>query len=263
MNQDQPVRPANILNIVGINQGKRPLTMENPHLSMLTAKEVKAMLDGEEEVIVVDTRSEAVFGAGHIPGAYNIQFSSAEFEQRAGWVTPLDVPIILVVEIDNLADEAAFKLAFVGLDQRVRGYLSGGIKSWIGAGFPTRTVTQISVHQLEDHLNNGLEMRVLDVRETSEWDDGHIDGAHYMNYKTMRENIEKLKLDKTEYISVLCARGLRSSTACSILKMNGYENIYNVTGGMSAWASASLPMVDNKGNPIVTQTADKPEWFEQ
>jgi hydroxyacylglutathione hydrolase len=148
-------------------------------------------------------------------------------------------------------------------DQRVKGYLAGGIKSWIGAGFATKTIPQISVHQLQDHLNNGINMKVLDVRETSEWDDGHISGANYMNYKTMRENIDQLGLDKNDHISVLCARGLRSSTACSILKMNGFENIYNVTGGMSAWASARLPMVDNEGNPVTAQAADKPEWFEQ
>lgn len=262
MNQDQPARPANIVNIVAINQGKRPLTMDAPRAEMLTAGAVNAMLAGDDSLIVVDARSEAAFGAGHIPGAYNIQLSSSEFEQRAGWVTPLDAPMILVLDADSQADEALFKLAFLGLDQRVKGYLGGGMRAWQDEGLPTNTVTQISVHQLQQFLNNDTQMNVLDVRETSEWDDGHINGAYYMNYKTLRENIDRLPLDRQENISVLCARGLRSSTACSILKMNGYTNIHNVTGGMSAWASARLPMVDAHGNPVKGH-ASKPEWFEQ
>jgi rhodanese-related sulfurtransferase len=262
MVHDQPARPANILNIVAINQGKRLLTMDPPRVAMLPPKQVKAMLDGDEQIIVIDTRSEAAFGAGHIPGAYNIQLSSSEFEQRVGWVTPLDVPIILLLDHDSQADEAAFKLAFLGLDQRVKGYLASGLKGWLNEGYETTTVPQISVHQLQEHLTNGLPMQVLDVRETSEWDDGHIAGANYMSYKTLRQNIDELDLSEDDHVSVLCARGLRSSTACSILKMNGYKNIYNVTGGMSAWASAGLPMVDNEGNPAGAR-ADMPEWFEQ
>lgn len=252
MNQDQPVRPANITNIVAINQGKRPLTMNQPHASILTSATVNALLNGDEDIIVVDTRNEALFGAGHIPDAYNIQLNSPEFEQRAGWVTPLDVPMILVLEQDSQADESMHKLAFVGLDHRVRGYLAGGMKAWLDAGLPTRTVPQISVYQLQEYLTNGVTMKVLDVRETSEWDEGHIDGANYMNYKTLRQNIDELALQPNDHISVLCAGGLRSSTACSILARHGYNNIYNVTGGMLAWDSARLPMVGKKGYPVAS-----------
>ena len=105
-------------------------------------------------------------------------------------------------------------------------------------------------------------MQVLDVRETSEWDAGHIDNAQYMNYKFLSDRIEQLQLQREHHISVLCARGLRSSTACSILLMNGYKHIYNVTGGMSAWSSAGLPMIDVAGQVIHEPQAAKPEWFE-
>jgi len=249
MVQDQPVRPANIVNIVAINQGKRPLTMDQPLASALNVEELSQLIaDGH---VVVDTRTEAAFGAGHIPGAYNIQLASPEFEQRVGWVVPPDVPMLLVLENDADGPQAMHALAFLGLDQRVAGYLRGnGINAWIDAGKPLATLTQISVFQLADHLKNGLDMQVLDVRETSEWDDGHIEDAHYMNYKFLRQQIDEVTVKPDQHVSVLCARGLRSSTACSILLMNGYKHVHNVTGGMSAWKAAKLPMIDGMEQPV-------------
>lgn len=243
MTRDQPVRPANIVNIVAINQGKRPLTIDEPQAPGLSPQEVARLI--EQEHIVVDARSQGMFGAGHIPGAYNIQLDSPEFEQRVGWVTPLDVPMILVLEHDAEAQRAMHALAFLGLDHRVEGFLVDGVTAWLNSGLPVETLPQLSVQQLHGFLQsrNGIDMQVLDVRETSEWDAGHIEGAHYMNYKQLREQIEQLSLTPDDHISVVCAGGLRSSTACSILMMNGYRHLYNTTGGMGAWTAANLPLV--------------------
>ncbi len=261
MNQDQPVQPANIVNIVAINQGKKPLTMDAPHAPLLTTSEVINLMENRH--IIIDTRSEAAFGAGHIPQAYNIQLSSSEFEQRVGWVTPLDAPIVLVLQNDTDLSHALHALAFLGLDHRVSGYLGGGMENWINSGLATRTLPQISVQQLHNLLNGQAKMQILDVRETSEWDAGHIENAHYMNYKFLGDKLDQLSIAQEDNISVVCAAGMRASTACSILAMNGYQHIHNVTGGMNAWAAAGLPMVDNAGEAVVTLPAPKPEWFEQ
>ena len=71
MQDEQPLKPANILNIVATNQGKRPLTStEYPIAKALTPQQVDALI--EEGHIVVDARSSAEFGAGHIVGSYNM-----------------------------------------------------------------------------------------------------------------------------------------------------------------------------------------------
>lgn len=82
MAEEQPLKPANILNIVATNQGLHPLTLETPKAKALTAAQVESMI--AEEHVVVDCRSSAEFGAGHIKGAVNVQQSSGEFEQRLG-----------------------------------------------------------------------------------------------------------------------------------------------------------------------------------
>ncbi|MEN8143856.1 MAG: rhodanese-like domain-containing protein, partial [Gemmatimonadota bacterium] len=94
MNAGQPVRPANIANIVAINQGRIPLTMEEPTAPSVHVAAVSELIGTGH--VIVDVRREAEFGSGHIPGSYNVQLVSPEFEQRVGWIVPLDAPLILV-----------------------------------------------------------------------------------------------------------------------------------------------------------------------
>jgi hydroxyacylglutathione hydrolase len=111
--------------------------------------------------------------------------------------------------------------------------------AWIAAGLPHATVPQISARKLQEALAENR-MKVLDVRETSEWDDGHISGAQYMNFKVLRERAHELALAPTDAIAVTCATGKRSSTAASELRRQGFQHVYNLSGGMEAWQAAGL-----------------------
>lgn len=240
MNADQPVRPANIANIVAINQGRRPLTMGTPTAPGLAPRQALERI--EAGTLVLDARSQADFGASHIPGSFNIQASSSEFEQRVGWVLPADAPFLLLLGDDSRLGDTLQRLAFLGLDSRVAGYVAGGMNAWIRAGLPQRTVTQVSVSHLAEQLR-GSRMAVLDVREPDEWAAGHIEGAHHCSYKLLGARLDGLPLEPDQEVSVICAGGLRSSTASSILLREKFERVYNVTGGMTAWYAAGLPFV--------------------
>ena len=250
MQDEQPLKPANILNIVATNQGHRDLTPARPKAKPLTPADVQALMaDGH---YVIDARSSPTYGAGHIAGAINAQMSSSEFEQRVGWVVPDDSPLILLTDDDADAQECIYNMAFIALDQFVTGYLHGGIDAWMNAGLPVETTAQIDVFTLHTRMSeNGIQ--VLDVREKDEWDEGHIEGAHLMPYThmapqlTLPAQIDKLTLSKDQSIAVTCATAKRSSTAISLLLREGYLELYNVTGGMEAWARAGLPMVDAEG----------------
>ena len=250
MQDDQPVKPANILNIVATNQGKKPLTMTTPKAKPLSPKVVQTLM--QKGHAVVDCRSSAEYGAGHIPGSYNVQFSSSEFEQRVGWVVEDDTPIILLADEDANAQEAIYKMAFIALDSHVMGYVDGGIEGWMANGLPMRTVPQMDVHTLYNRLSvNGLQ--VVDVRESDEWDEGHIENAHFMPYTSMAPQLQipaqlnKLDVPLNKEVAVTCATGKRSSTAISLMLRYGYEKVYNVTGGMVAWKDAGYRMVDGEG----------------
>jgi hydroxyacylglutathione hydrolase len=241
MCEGQPSRPANILEIVAINQGQSPLTMGEPEAPALSPAEFTALSEGGHAV--VDTRAPADFGGGHIPGAYSIKLTSPEFEQRVGWVVPLETPIILVTETEDEVRSALHKLAFVGLDRRVEGFLAGGMDAWAGAGMPEETLPQITVTELQELLLADDGMRVLDVREPEEWDAGHVEGAESMSFKVLEKRLDELSIGADDDVAVMCAAGVRSSTASSILLRNGYRRVRNITGGFTAWSAAELPVV--------------------
>jgi len=248
MNADQPVRPANIINIVAINQGVRPLTMGEPEAAGLGPADLKRLQD--EGGLVIDTRPSAAFGGAHLPGALNIQLTAPEFEQRVGWITPLDVPLALVVARDELARRAMHALAFLGLDARVRGFLEGGMDAWTASGRPTASVPQIPVEELRRQLESGEGLRVLDVRELSEWTGAHIDGAHLQSVRLLPQRIAELPFPRSTPVAVICHSGGRSSIAASVLRQHGFTSVANVDGGMVAWRKRGFPVVDASGCAI-------------
>ena len=58
---------------------------------------------------------------------------------------------------------------------------------------------------------------------------------------------KELGLDKDASIAVTCATANRSSTAIGLMLRDGYQSLYNLTGGMEAWGNARLPMVNASG----------------
>jgi rhodanese-related sulfurtransferase len=73
---------------------------------------------------------------------------------------------------------------------------------------------------------------IVDVRSKGEFSSGHIKGSINISVDTLSNNLGKLK-DKNKTIITCCASGMRSASAKSILKSNGYQSIYN--GGR--WSS--------------------------
>ena len=73
---------------------------------------------------------------------------------------------------------------------------------------------------------------ILDVRSKGEYDGSHINGSINISVNQLENNLHRLK-DKDKPIITCCASGMRSATAKSILKANGYIQVYN--GGI--WQS--------------------------
>jgi len=248
MTEGQPSRPSNLDNIIAINQGKKPYSWELPAIPALSPKEILDKF--EQGFIILDARPPYAFGAAHIPYAYNIQLDNSEFEQRVGWVIPNDSKLLLITEYPEQIDFAIKKLAFVGIASNVAGYLVGGMDAWIKAGFTHSVVPQISVHELQKEIRSH-DIKILDVREAKEWDNGHIQNAFHISYKKLENEIPNgMPFDPNEKIAVICGGGFRSSTGTSILKRNGYLQVLNVTGGMSAWVSSGYPVESLEGCTI-------------
>jgi rhodanese-related sulfurtransferase len=99
---------------------------------------------------------------------------------------------------------------------------------------------QIDVAELDLRLQQGT-VRVLDVREESEFRGGHLPGAINIPVKKLPERVAKLKHDKP--YAVICQSGSRSRSATDYLVDQGFEGAVSVTGGTGAWARSGRPII--------------------
>jgi rhodanese-related sulfurtransferase len=90
-------------------------------------------------------------------------------------------------------------------------------------------------------LFNHEDAVVLDVREQSEWADGHIAKAKHIPLGQLKNRIADLEKFKGKPIVAVCRSGNRSGSACGVLKKAGFEHLHNLAGGMIAWEQAGLP----------------------
>ncbi|MFT3795884.1 rhodanese-like domain-containing protein [Flavobacterium sp.] len=80
---------------------------------------------------------------------------------------------------------------------------------------------------------------ILDVRTEDEWNDGYIPNAINIDiYKGQGFIYEVDQLDKSKNYYVYCKAGGRSEQACNIMNQLGFENTYNLLGGMMQWRGA-------------------------
>jgi hydroxyacylglutathione hydrolase len=234
MTADLPAAPAYFPKDAEINRaGASPLS-ELPALTAMTPAEVAEQASADANIL--DVRTAADFGAGHVPGSINIGLGG-QFASWAGTLIAMEKSLVIVAESEEKAKEAQVRLARVGLEN-VKGYLAGGIDAWQTAGCEIATVPQISVAELSELITSRPDLQVVDVRRPGEYESGHAPRAATAPLSNLNEELPRLKLDPTKMTAVICAGGYRSSAATSILQPLGFTNLLNVTGGTSAWIKA-------------------------
>ncbi len=89
---------------------------------------------------------------------------------------------------------------------------------------------------------------LVDVREPHEWDEAHVAGAKLVPLATVAERIEELAPDRSQRVILFCRVGNRSARAADSLHDElGYQNVASVAGGIEAWRSAGLPVIEAEG----------------
>ena len=232
MTTDLPEAPAYFSRDVAINRGGASELGELPEPAALEARDVETLQ--RKGATVLDTRSAAQYGTGHVPGSLHIGLSG-QFASWAGALVSPGTPMLIVAEDEDQVREARLRLARVGLEN-VAGYLAGGILEWDRAGLPLASMEQVSVEELKARLPEGI--RVVDVRRPGEWQAGHIPEAVHHPLNTIAQDTGDLRKD--EPVAVICAGGYRSSIATSILERKGFTRVTNVVGGMAAWTGSGL-----------------------
>ncbi|HLL72830.1 MAG TPA: MBL fold metallo-hydrolase [Pyrinomonadaceae bacterium] len=208
-----------------------------PRPEPLTPEAVRTQT--EQGALVLDVRAAGDYGNGHVPNSLNIGLGG-QFASWAGSLISPETPLILVADDEKKAEEAVLRLARVGLEN-VRGFLLGGVEAWQQAGLPTATVPQISVGELRRRIEAGEDLQVVDVRRAGEYESGHVPRARLAPLSELQTNPLDW-LDPQRPTAIICAGGYRSSAATSLLESRGFRELYNVTGGTSAYVEAGYPV---------------------
>jgi rhodanese-related sulfurtransferase len=87
------------------------------------------------------------------------------------------------------------------------------------------------------------QIKVLDVREPSEFATGVISGAVLIPLGQVEKRLTELDGFKNQPMLVVCGSGGRSAQAIKLLAKNGFAQLTNIKGGMNAWRKANLPVV--------------------
>tara|TARA_B100001175_G_scaffold233093_1_gene199546 strand:- start:2640 stop:4028 length:1389 start_codon:yes stop_codon:yes gene_type:complete len=192
-------------------------------LNAFDANKVEELI---KDIILLDVRNENAFSESHIPGSIFIGLDG----RFAPWVGELlediEKPIILLAP-EGREEEAITRLSRVGFDN-IKGYLKGGIKSWIESNKETNSIENIKAEDFVS-LNSKFDLDILDVRSQNENLNGSVNGSLNIPLINLSENIMKVKSNSKTYI--YCKGGYRSMIASSILNSNGIKNIANIIGG--------------------------------
>ncbi|GAB6066800.1 rhodanese-like domain-containing protein [Methylothermus subterraneus] len=87
---------------------------------------------------------------------------------------------------------------------------------------------------------------VVDVRQPNEWAKGHIVGAKLIALEELEKRLSELEDLKSKPIIVTCQSGIRAPAACKRLIQAGFEKVYLLKNGMTAWEEANLPVTKSK-----------------
>ena len=93
---------------------------------------------------------------------------------------------------------------------------------------------EITVQELKSKIDSKNDFQLIDIREENEREFTNIGGDHIVMGSVM-QNLDKIKKDVD--VVIYCRSGSRSGQVVNFLEMNhGFENLYNLKGGILAWA---------------------------
>lgn len=237
MSQNFPARPKSFTHIISTNAGGAPLLERCPlDLAMNPFRFEEKMQDG---AVVIDVRDAAAYAGYHIPGSLNIGFEPS-LANWVGMTVEPDADILLVVDSRDDYERMRTELHRIGYDN-IHGYLSGGIQSWVYSGRAVDSLAIDSAQALQNAMDEGKEISLIDVRTPGEWEGGKIPGAKHVPLIDILDG--KFDLDENKSHLLYCAAGYRANIAASYLQKHGYWNVRSLAGGYIAWNRAGFKTV--------------------
>ena len=102
-------------------------------------------------------------------------------------------------------------------------------------------MNEISVQELKEKIDKGEDFQLIDVREDFEYETSNLGGELIPLGGIL---IETDKIAKDKDVVIMCRSGKRSAMAVQQLEAQGFTNLYNLYGGILAWAEDIDPSLD-------------------
>lgn len=220
----QPEPPIYFAEMKRVNKIGPATSNQYGEIIQLSEDDLKDVLTSKQQVL--DTREAASFAKKHVPGTFNIP-GNKSFTNWAGWLVDYERPLYVLTDPADLQDTVR-ALRSVGID-RIAGFAdAGAISDTLG----TESYEEASPTELKARLDKG-EATLIDVRNQSEWDEGHIEGARHIMLGTLKKRLSEIPFDRT--VVLQCQSGARSGIAISYLQSQGYNHAVNMIGGYMQW----------------------------
>jgi len=222
-------QPPNFQAVVDLNRG--PLVTSGVEVPPLAPRQIDQRR--ASGAMLVDVRTDLQFDDAHIPGAVSNTMLRAGFGTKLAWIADRDREIVFVGRDDEDGRTASRLATAVGI-RKLGGYLHGGMTAWRAEGREVARVERIDVRALAERRERDPRLQILDVREDSEWRDGHIPGSMHVPYHDIHGLPDDL--DPGRPVAVTCSSGERSVVAGSLLKAYGAADVIHVAdGGVPLW----------------------------
>ena len=103
-------------------------------------------------------------------------------------------------------------------------------------------IQECSIDELKHTLDGATKPILIDVREESEYAQGHVPGSIHLSKGIIERDIESVIPDPDTELYLLCGGGFRSALAADNLSKMGYSRVVSVDGGWRAWTAAGYPV---------------------
>jgi len=240
--------------------GVRYLTIDA--LQALTARAA------QENVYLIDVRTEAEYAKGHIPGFQ--WFPGGQAVQRAddlvavrnghvvfacdgrvratvaaSWYRQIGFPNVYAVDGGVTAWSASgLSLAQSATHAASGGYDEGLVSDDLPFGYEAATakVDMVTPQALQRLLNSAAPPVVIFVDLSADFSRAHVPGTHWIPRGWLEARVAGVVPSMSHPVAVTCSDGLNAVLAGGTLKDSGYQQVAVLQGGMAAWQRAALPV---------------------
>jgi len=207
-----------------VNRRGPDVVTGEPALPLLDVDAVRRLMaDG---AVVVDVRPVVDIAIGHLPDAVAIPLRD-QFATWLGWLVDPEAPVVIVRNPDQDPADILWPALNIGFD-RIAGELHGGVAAWREAGEEVATTPLVRPDQVSG--------AVLDVRQASEYESGHLPSASHVELGDLPERADTVPQGPTV---VMCGHGERAMTGASLLQRAGHRDVAVLVGGAQGWAEAT------------------------